>query len=462
MKSARAAAHKFANQGESLERNGTEIADRRATSKDAVTQRLDEMTLGSPTNDQSEINFVQSTRSPETEVNDHWVIYESMDKMTLSRTPSFRAHSRLQSKMGYDPAFRGPTGQPQNALHNDGAHQAPGGPTQAAANVGDLLDRCELENDSRVTRYVHPLNVGRDPTCVRQRVTTPALMVTLRPPNYNSKDNSGAEPCSPPSTHTEPISHEDATDDHKITHGGVERWSPPENRTMTTVRSPAPRPTRRRNLIRNCDGGAEPCFPSISHTTLTTYKNNISNHGQVNGGAERRSPPRTCTLTTVRSPAPRPWHYPNHTVDVTYDPTKGPDQQLGLHPVLIVTPRLLQLSQRLQSRNCRNTAFSHRIHPFLPTHLAWHCRWADRERRRTPGLPPSNWVSQGHQKCPPSPHASPTPTATPAAVLPRAAARRQRPNRNDSTRTRPLDVAFGGTEGRRETVKQGHGYRKHQ
>ena len=256
-----------------------------------------------------------------------------MEKTTLSRTPSFRAHSPLQPKTGYNPAFRGPTGELQNALNNDGADQAPGGPIQTAVSPGDLLDRYERENDSRVTRYVHPLNVGCTPTCVRPRVTTPALMVMLCPPNHNSKHNGGAEPCSPPSTHTEPISHENATDDRKITHGGLEPCSPPESRSMTTVRSPAPRSRRRPNhtiqhaytrcdaqvrplhtialvlkiiayLIRNCDGGVEPCSPPINNTTLTTYKTNITNHGQVNGGAERCSPPGTRTPTTVRSPAP--------------------------------------------------------------------------------------------------------------------------------------------------------------
>ena len=45
-------------------------------------------------------------------------------------------------------------------------------------------------------------------------------------------------------THTEPIPHEDARDDRKLTHGGLEPCSPPENPTTTTVRSPAPRPRR--------------------------------------------------------------------------------------------------------------------------------------------------------------------------------------------------------------------------
>ena len=60
------------------------------------------------------------------------------------------------------------------------------------------MDRCERENGSRVTRYVHPLIVGCNPTCVWQGVTTRALMLTLRPPRCNSKHNGGVEPRSPP------------------------------------------------------------------------------------------------------------------------------------------------------------------------------------------------------------------------------------------------------------------------
>ena len=107
----------FANRGESLDRNGTEIADRRATSKSPVTHRLDDMTLDEPTNDQSENKTVHPMRSPETKDNDHWVIYESMEKTTLSRTPSFRAHNLLQPKTGYNPPSPGPTGELQNALN---------------------------------------------------------------------------------------------------------------------------------------------------------------------------------------------------------------------------------------------------------------------------------------------------------------------------------------------------------
>ena len=61
-------------------------------------------------------------------------------------------------------------------------------------------------------------------------------------------------------------------------------------------------------------------------------------------------------------------------MNTTSDRTKGPHQQLGLHPVLIVTSRPLQLSQRLQPRNCHDTALSHRSPPLPPTHLAWHYR----------------------------------------------------------------------------------------
>ena len=168
---------------------------------------------------------------------------------------------------------------------------------------------------------------------------------------------------------------------------------------VTAVRSPAPRPlhtivkpngtTSRRprplcsiGLMANIillllhigDGEVEPCSPPANNTNLTTCKNTMTHHGLVNGGAERCSPPTTPTITTVRSPAPRPCHYPDRTVNVMYDSAKEPHQQLGIHPVLNVTPLSLHIPQRSQTRNCRNKAFSHRPTPPSQSHLARHCR----------------------------------------------------------------------------------------
>ena len=121
------------------------------------------------------------------------------------------------------------------------------------------------------------------------------------------------------------------------------------------------------------DGGAEPCSPP-ANTTLATCNATTTHHGLVNGGESRCSLPKTPTITTVWSPAPRQCHYSDYSVNVTHDSAKEPHQQLGLHPVLNVTPLSLHFSQRLQTRNCRNTASLHRSTPPSPTHLAWRCR----------------------------------------------------------------------------------------
>ena len=59
-------------------------------------------------------------------------------------------------------------------------------------------------------------------------------------------------------------------------------------------------------LLHNGDGGVEPCSPPANTTNQTTYQNITTHYGMANGGAERRSPPTMPTITTVRSPAPRP------------------------------------------------------------------------------------------------------------------------------------------------------------
>ena len=168
---------------------------------------------------------------------------------------------------------------------------------------------------------------------------------------------------------------------------------------MTAVRSLAPRPwhtTVRLNgttpwrqqplctigsmthiillLLHNGDGGVEPCSPPANSTNLTSCQNTVTHDGMANGRAERCSPPTTSTITTVRSPAPRPCHYPDHTVNAMYDSTKEPHQQLGIHPQLNITPLPLHIPQRSRTRNCRNTAFSHCSTPPSQSHLAWHCR----------------------------------------------------------------------------------------
>ena len=306
-------------------------------------ERPDGMTLDVSTNDHSKDNTVQSMWSPETENNDRWAIYESMGKTALSRTPPYRAHSRLQPcspadakhnrrdwepEAGYKRVLRGLPGGLPNARSNDRADQAPGGPTHTDVRLGDLLDLCERVNGSRVTRYVHPVIVGHNRTFVWRGVATPALTMALHPPTYNSKYNGGVEPHSPPTIHTEPNPHENATDDRKLTHGGLEPCSPPENRTTTTVRSPAPRPRPCPNhtiqhaytrydeqvrplhtivlmmniitcLFHNGDGGVEPCSPPVNNAKLATYMTNTTNHGQGNGGVERCSPPGARTPATV-------------------------------------------------------------------------------------------------------------------------------------------------------------------
>ena len=113
----------------------------------------------------------------------------------------------------------------------------------------------------------------------------------------------------------------------------------------------------------------EPCSPPTNNTKLTTYKTNTAINELLNGGVERCSPPRTRPATTVRSRAPRPWHHSDHTtMNITSDPTKGPNQQLGLHPVLTTK------SQPLQPRKRHDTPLSHRMPPLSPTHPAWYHR----------------------------------------------------------------------------------------
>ena len=168
---------------------------------------------------------------------------------------------------------------------------------------------------------------------------------------------------------------------------------------MTAVRSPAPRPwhtTVRHNkttsrgprplcviglmthiillLLHNGDSGAEPCSPPTNTTNLTTYQNTTTHHGLANGGAERCSPPTTPTAATVRSPAPRPRHHPNHTIHAMHDTATVLHQRLGIHPVLNITPLPSHVPQSSQTRNCRKTAFSHRSIPPSQPLPAWRCR----------------------------------------------------------------------------------------
>ena len=126
-------------------------------------------------------------------------------------------------------------------------------------------------------------------------------------------------------------------------------------------------------LLHNGDGGVEPCSPPANTTNLTTCQNTVTHHGTANGGAERCSPPTT-PIPTVRSPAPRPRHCPDHTVNAMCNSTKDSHQQLGIHLVLNITPLPLHVPQRSRNRNCRNTAFSHRSTPPSQPHPAWHCR----------------------------------------------------------------------------------------
>ena len=174
-------------------------------------------------------------------------------------------------------------------------------------------------------------------------------------------------------------------------HGNDNQPPDTTNRTeknMTAVRSHAPRPwhtTVRRNgttpwrprplciiglmtqiiliLLHNGDSGAEPCSRPANTTNLTAYQNTTTHHGLANGGAERCSPPTIPTTTTVRSPAPRLCHYPNHTINAMHDSAKELHQRLGIHPVLNITPLPWHMPQRSRTRNCRKTAFSHRSTP---------------------------------------------------------------------------------------------------
>ena len=112
------------------------------------------MTVDVSTNDHSTNDTVQSMWSPETEDNDRCVIYDGMDKTTLSRTPPYRAHSCLQPcsyaggkhnrrdsepKKGYNPALRGPPGGLQNARSDNSADQAPGGPIVIQPSAWETL-----------------------------------------------------------------------------------------------------------------------------------------------------------------------------------------------------------------------------------------------------------------------------------------------------------------------------------
>ena len=168
---------------------------------------------------------------------------------------------------------------------------------------------------------------------------------------------------------------------------------------MTAVRSPAPRPwhtTVRHNktnsrrprplcviglmthiilfLLHNGDSGAEPCSSPTNTTNLTMYQNTTTHHGMANGGAERCSPPTTPTAVTVRSPAPRPRHDPNHTIHAVHDTVTVLHQRLGIHPVLHITPLPLHIPPCSHTRNSRKTAFSHRSTPPSQPHPAWRCR----------------------------------------------------------------------------------------
>ena len=127
-------------------------------------------------------------------------------------------------------------------------------------------------------------------------------------------------------------------------------------------------------LLHNGDGGVEPCSPPANTTNQTTYQNITNHYGMVNGGAERRSPPTMPTITMVRSPAPRPCHYPNHTVTAAQFSAQELHRRPGIHPVLHVTPLPSHTPHCSRTRNCRNTAFSHRSTPPSQPHPAWRCR----------------------------------------------------------------------------------------
>ena len=100
-------------------------------------------------------------------------------------------------------------------------------------------------------------------------------------------------------------------------------------------------------LLRINDRGVEPCSPPTNNTKLTTYITTETNKRLENHGAERCFPLEKRTPPTVWSCAPRPWHHSDFTTRNTKpDPTLGPHQQLGLHPVLNTKPSLPQPRKR--------------------------------------------------------------------------------------------------------------------
>ena len=99
-------------------------------------------------------------------------------------------------------------------------------------------------------------------------------------------------------------------------------------------------------LLHNGDSGVKPCSPPTNTTNLTTCQNATTHHGMANGGAERCSLPTMRTITTVRSPTPRPCHYPNHTVNAMHDSAKELHQRLGIHPALNITSPPSHIPQR--------------------------------------------------------------------------------------------------------------------
>ena len=127
-------------------------------------------------------------------------------------------------------------------------------------------------------------------------------------------------------------------------------------------------------LLHSGDGGVEPCSPPANTTNQTTYQNITTHYGMANGGAERRSPPTMPTMTTVRSPAPRPCHYPNHTVTAAQFSAQELHRRPDIHPVLHVTPLPSHTPHCSRTRNCRNTAFSQRSTPPSQPHPVWRCR----------------------------------------------------------------------------------------
>ena len=126
-------------------------------------------------------------------------------------------------------------------------------------------------------------------------------------------------------------------------------------------------------LLHNGDGGVEPCSPPANTTNQTTYQNITTHYGMANGGAERRSPPTTPTITTVRSPAPRPCHS-NHTVTAAQVSAQELHRRPGTHTVLHVTPLPSHTPHCSRTRNSRYTAFSNQSTPPSQAHPAWRCR----------------------------------------------------------------------------------------